>query len=357
MVDTKVPFQHDRTQSHYHKGPDEHQEGLYHPLEHQQRGVSSVENREEQFAEIDTQIERVRDGFVLNQSEHTRRGIRKFCARQVMLDMLKKAERERQREIQDLLDHRAVSHFPHRNRIQALLRGRFLRNDRCGDNNMPTSTARSELGLLRQRQTVSGLREGFFSRKDNTGCNQATSNLSDTSSISDIDFNTSEQTGAGSSQLVPTVHYEPNNRGSDGLHISGDQNYLHGVTLENLDIRDSTLHVEDQLQSMQIESLDSQPSPNVYVNGRGIIGQNVDMALTEDSANELMQESLQIEDSENSNLQEFCEAYNEQSELGDIRNGGNNHMEDNAVDDMNWSESNALHGDDLEEVIDSEGND
>lgn len=88
----------------------------------QQRGVSSGENRVEQSAEIDTQIERVRDGFVVNQNEgqieHTRRGIRKLCGRQVMLDMLKKAERERQREIQELLDHRAVSHFPHRNRIQ-----------------------------------------------------------------------------------------------------------------------------------------------------------------------------------------------------------------------------------------------
>ncbi|XP_019448797.1 PREDICTED: uncharacterized protein LOC109351692 isoform X2 [Lupinus angustifolius] len=326
-------------------------------LSSQQRGVSSVENRKEQFAEIDTQIERVRDGFILNQSEHTRRGIRKLCGRQVMLDMLKKAERERQREIQELLDHRAVSHFPHRNRIQALLRGRFLRNDRCGDNNMPTSTARSELGLLRQRQTVSGLREGFFSRKDDTGCNQATSNLSDTASISDIDFNSSEQTGDNSSQLVPPIHSEPNNRGSDGLHISADRNYLHGVTFENVDTQDSTLHVEDQLQSMQIESLHSQPSPSVDVKGRGSTEQNVDIALTEDSADELTQESLRIGNSENSNLQKFSEAYNEQSELGDIHNGENNHMEDNVVDDMNWSESNALQGDELEEVIDSEGSD
>ncbi|CAL0304047.1 unnamed protein product [Lupinus luteus] len=326
-------------------------------LSSQQRGVSSVENREEQFADIDTQIERVRDGFILNQSEHTRRGIRKLCGRQVMLDMLKKAERERQREIQELLDHQAVSHFPHRNRIQALLRGRFLRNDRCGDNSMPTSTARSELGLLRQRQTVSGLREGFFSRKDSNGCSQATSNLSDTSSNSDVDFNTSEQTVANRSQLVTAIHSKPNNRGSDGLHISGDQNYLHGVMFENLDTRDSTLHVEDQLQSMQIESLDSQPSPSVDVKGRGSTGQNGDMSLTKDSVDELTQVSLRIEDSENSNLVEFGEAYNEQSELGDIRNGENNHMEDNVVADLNWSESNALQGDQLEEVIDSEGSD
>lgn len=91
-------------------------------LSSQQRDISSGDNREEPSAEIGTQIERVRDGFSVNQSEGqielTRRGLRKICGRQVLLDMLKKAERERQREIQELLDHQAVSHFPHRNRIQ-----------------------------------------------------------------------------------------------------------------------------------------------------------------------------------------------------------------------------------------------
>ncbi|CAL0334005.1 unnamed protein product [Lupinus luteus] len=566
----------------------------------QQSDGSSGDNREEQSAEIDTQIERVRDGFVLSQSEgqtqHTRRGIRKLRGRQVMLDMLKKSERERQREIQVLLDHRPVSNFPHRNRIQALLRGRFLRNDRCGALNRSTSIAQSELGLLRQRHSVSGLREGFFSRKNNTDCNQAKNNLSDTTSNSDTDFNRSEQTGASSSHLVPTVHSEPNYRGTNGLHLStdrnclqgvkfenldtqdytlhaedqlqctqvdlldpqslpcvivkrrdstrqnvdvnrkrffstkyntdcnqqtsnlsdtlsngdtdfntseltgasssqlvptvhsvrdyrgsdghhitGDRNCLHGVTFENLDTQDSTLHAKDQLQCTQIDLLDSQPSPCVVVERRDITGQNVDvnregffsrkdntdcnqatnnlsvtpsnsdtgfntieqtgadsshLVLTVHSepnlresdglniagdrnclqgvtfenldtqvstlhagnqlqcmeidsqpspcvlverrnstgqnvdvmptmvtSNEFTQESLQIEDSENSDLQEFYEASNEQSELGDINNGENNHMEDNIVDDMNWSESNALQGDQLEEVIDSEESD
>jgi len=88
----------------------------------QQRSVSSGENREQPRGEISTQIERVRDGFVVNHSEgqnkYIRRSMRKLRGRQVMLDMLKKAERERQREIHELLDHQAVSRFPHRNRIQ-----------------------------------------------------------------------------------------------------------------------------------------------------------------------------------------------------------------------------------------------
>ncbi|BBH05059.1 Ring/U-Box superfamily protein [Prunus dulcis] len=127
----------------------------------QQRGASG-DNSGEQPAEIGNQIERVRDGLVVNQtegrSELTRRGIRKLCGRQALLDMLKKAERERQRELQELLEHQAVSHFAHRNRIQSLLRGRFLRNGRVIENERSTSMAENELGLLRQRHTVSGLR-------------------------------------------------------------------------------------------------------------------------------------------------------------------------------------------------------
>lgn len=87
-----------------------------------QQRVASGENGEEQPADFGNQLARVRDGLVVNQSEgqseHNRRGIRKLCGRQALLDMLKKAERERQRELQVLLEHQPVSHFAHRNRIQ-----------------------------------------------------------------------------------------------------------------------------------------------------------------------------------------------------------------------------------------------
>lgn len=86
----------------------------------QHRGACG-ESREEAATEMGDQIEQVLDGFVVNQNsrnEHTRRGIRRLCGRQALLDMLKNAERERQRELQGLLEHRAVSNFAHRNRIQ-----------------------------------------------------------------------------------------------------------------------------------------------------------------------------------------------------------------------------------------------
>lgn len=90
----------------------------------QQRGACG-NGREEQPAELGSQIERVRDGLVVNQNggrnEHSRRGIRRLCGRQALLDMLKMAERERQIELQGLSEHRAVSNFPHRNRIQVFV--------------------------------------------------------------------------------------------------------------------------------------------------------------------------------------------------------------------------------------------
>jgi hypothetical protein len=86
-----------------------------------QRGAC-VDRREEKGAEVAGQIEQVLDGLVVNhnegRTEHTRRGIRRLCGRQALLDMLKKAERERQSELQGLLEHRAVTKFAHRNRIQ-----------------------------------------------------------------------------------------------------------------------------------------------------------------------------------------------------------------------------------------------
>ncbi|ESQ51262.1 hypothetical protein EUTSA_v10016236mg [Eutrema salsugineum] len=153
--------------------------------------------REEQPVEVGNQIERVLDGRVVNanciQTEHARRGIRKLCGRQVLVDMLKMAERERQRELQGLMQHHAVSNFAHRNRIQALLRGRFLRNGVKDDKEKPTSSAATELGFLRERHTVSELREEFISRLDRSASGQASSSHSDTSSNAETDDSRGEQ--------------------------------------------------------------------------------------------------------------------------------------------------------------------
>ncbi|XP_031372936.1 uncharacterized protein LOC116187995 isoform X2 [Punica granatum] len=141
----------------------------------QQRGARGGQ-REDQAAAA--QADQVREGAVADhdesQPEHIRRDMLRLRGRQAIVDLLVRVERERQRELQSLLEHRAVSDFAHRNRIQSLLRGRFLRNERPVEEERPPSMAASELVQLRQRHTVSGLREGFRSRLENIVRGQAT---------------------------------------------------------------------------------------------------------------------------------------------------------------------------------------
>ncbi|KAI3470537.1 hypothetical protein Pfo_027200 [Paulownia fortunei] len=136
----------------------------------QQRGSRSG-RREERDNEPGTQVDRAREGSATDhdegQPEHIRRDMLRLRGRQALLDLLVRIERERQRELQGLLEYRAVSDFAHRNRIQSLLRGRFLRNERPAEEERPPSMAASELNQLRQRHTVSGLREGFRFRLEN----------------------------------------------------------------------------------------------------------------------------------------------------------------------------------------------
>ncbi|KAJ8551473.1 hypothetical protein K7X08_021488 [Anisodus acutangulus] len=135
----------------------------------QQRGAHGSQ-RVEQSTGLSSQGDRVREGSVVDheeaQPEHIRRDMLRLRGRQALLDLLMRIERERQRELQGLLEHRAVSDFAHRNRIQSLLRGRFL-HERPAEEERSPSIAASELVQLRQRNTVSGLREGFRSRLEN----------------------------------------------------------------------------------------------------------------------------------------------------------------------------------------------
>ena len=87
----------------------------------QQRG-SRGSRRDGQVTEHGVQVDQVRDGLAADpdegQPEHVRRDILRLRGRQALVDLLVRIERERQRELQGLLEHRAVSDFAHRNRIQ-----------------------------------------------------------------------------------------------------------------------------------------------------------------------------------------------------------------------------------------------
>ncbi|XP_024969130.1 uncharacterized protein LOC112508663 isoform X2 [Cynara cardunculus var. scolymus] len=134
------------------------------------------------------------------QPEHIQRDMLRLRGRQALLDLLMRVERERQRELEGLTEYRAVSDFAHRNRIQSLLRGRFLRNERPVEEERPSSVAASELVQLRQRHTVSGLREGFRSRSENIVHGQETEHENQEQSqlwVEDIDVHqVSDHTGS-----------------------------------------------------------------------------------------------------------------------------------------------------------------
>ncbi|XP_021729856.1 uncharacterized protein LOC110696831 [Chenopodium quinoa] len=182
--------------------------------------------REDQVSEAGSQIEQVRDGQVVDhnegQVENIRRPIRRLCGRQALLDLLAKKEQERRQELQGLEVTCPVSRFAHRNRIQSLLRIRCFQNMRSAESRRPSSTAESELGLLRQRQTVSGLRGGFLSRLDSFQV-QA-SDLSGSSLENSPHSFRDDQTQANST-----------NEGIDSTHVPNDPQIevLDGAQVQN----------------------------------------------------------------------------------------------------------------------------
>ncbi|XVE59453.1 hypothetical protein DITRI_Ditri05aG0047900 [Diplodiscus trichospermus] len=286
--------------------------------------------REEQAADAGCQIERVLDGLVANRnegrSEHLRRGIRKLCGRQALLDMVKKAERERQTELQGLMEHRAVSNFAHRNRIQSLLRGRFLRNDRMVEGDRFTSIAANELGLLRQKQTVSGLREGFFSRLDNSGCGPANSNRSDTLSNADTYGNRSKQNQVNNSHEVIdglNDQSERENEGTDNQSFLVGRTDLEAAIVDDVNWQETSARVEEwQEQVSESVVREWQSSADVESNeSSDVIGQVLDGDWQEHLANELSIETLENEGEEHSNLQEAGEASCEHSSQYGERSG------------------------------------
>ncbi|KAF3434113.1 hypothetical protein FNV43_RR25216 [Rhamnella rubrinervis] len=198
----------------------------------QQRGARGG-RREDQVTVPVPQADTVHDGLVADhdegQPEHIRRDILRLRGRQAVIDLLVRIERERQRELQGLLEHRAVSDFAHRNRIQSLLRGRFLRNERPVEEERPPSIAASELVQLRQRHTVSGLREGFRSRLENIVRGQVGSQSDSTNTNSN---DSSDQTHINDSHDVQLE----NNEQSQPRNQDGDINQLpdHTGNLERI---------------------------------------------------------------------------------------------------------------------------
>lgn len=82
-----------------------------------QQGDSCRTGSEEPATEIGSQIKRIRDGTV-NSGSGAQSSMRRIYGRQALLDLLKKFVRERETELERLLENQFVSNFGHRQRIQ-----------------------------------------------------------------------------------------------------------------------------------------------------------------------------------------------------------------------------------------------
>ncbi|CAN6921617.1 hypothetical protein Bca4012_091106 [Brassica carinata] len=193
-------------------------------------GGARASRREDQQRSLGSQDERAQVQSEEGRREHTRRDLRRLRGRQALVDLLMRIERERQRELQGLLEHRAVSDFAHRNRIQSLLRGRFLRSETPAEEVRAPSMAASELRQLRERQTVSGLREGARDRlESNTNAdnintsrsNQITANTSEDSQMLNESLNSSRQ-GNGTPLLPNDLGSLESNQPNPDRNWDGD---------------------------------------------------------------------------------------------------------------------------------------
>ncbi|KAF3651209.1 putative RING-H2 finger protein ATL57-like [Capsicum annuum] len=213
----------------------------------QQSDVGSA--RDEGTTDIGSQFEQVRDGFLVNHSENgERKPVRIFCGRKALLDLLMKFRMEMKREIQCLLECKPVSNFTYRNRIQSLLRSRFLRNERLMTiDRRTTSDATNELGLLRQNHTVSALRKEILSRLINNARGSAKDVQLNASSKDDLNHHRSEQSQSNTEQEIiddSYDHSELNNeeRETDGSHVVGNSE---SITSEHVNQQNSVNQIAE----------------------------------------------------------------------------------------------------------------
>ncbi|KAK9058629.1 hypothetical protein SSX86_023471 [Deinandra increscens subsp. villosa] len=185
--------------------------------------------------------------------------IRRIYGRQALLDLLTKFGRERKREVDNLLENRFVSNFAHRHRIQSLLKGRFLRNQRFVVDEKQTSVAASELGFLRQTHAVSDIRKGFLTKLNN--CCHAAQSDSDTSSDNEMNnYDLIEQAG----EVVQKMPHEI----SENLETGNLTNHLESHNPPEFPSAAGIMHGNNILQYEEREKLpfklDYSPAVNQF---------------------------------------------------------------------------------------------
>ncbi|KAL5208189.1 hypothetical protein ABZP36_032624 [Zizania latifolia] len=265
-----------------------------------------------------------RDSRVASRREETATGDRerrgeppRLRGRQARLDVITRMARERQRELQGISGYHIVSEFPHRsrNRIQGLLRGRFLRNAVLPvEEERPPSVAARELGQLRQSHPVSTLRsESVVSSQD---ISQSDSSVAESIGLLGSDepqqgaeVRASTGTEDTSQSMLESVGLQEDDADSSGVESSSvmldNMVEIHETQVDNR-LQDETGRDARFWQPSLEGSLDRWPNGTAEVADRN----------WEDNAEELQSETLEDDGREHDNLQDENDEWHDDDSHG-----------------------------------------
>ncbi|THU58426.1 hypothetical protein C4D60_Mb03t14130 [Musa balbisiana] len=285
--------------------------------------MASQQQRDARTSRRESERERNHDGSVTDhedgQPEHVQRELLRLRGRQARLELIMRMMTERQRELQSLSEHHAVSEFAHRSRIQSLLRGRFLRNERPSedDEERQPSVATREIGQLRQRHRVSGLREGFRFRLENIVRVQANSH---NDALASQNFATArtDHSQEGTTLELPNDYQDQNQSRTEDIN-SHQLIQTHATTELETSRTDNTINMEEsgtQLAGLQEEAAqeirDSEASTEIgFSEWHGYAGEEFDGNRQENVVQDWPHDTSENRDEEDSHLPEVHEEWHE----------------------------------------------
>lgn len=302
-------------------------------------GTSSP--RDEAAVEIGSQFEQVRDRLLVNRSQNgKRKALRRLCGRQALVDLLMRSQREREKELQGLLECKPVSDFAYRNRIQSLLRGRFLRNDSLTNDERTASNAASELGLLRRKHTVSNLREEILSRLDDN-VRGSTSNMLP-SSPKDV----AQTSQSNSEQEVIDECYDQSELINEEREINGSHvvaNSIYSIS-EHVNRQYSIDQIAETSEQDGEDEVHEQVTPNLEFSSDLPERQNNgNRDLVENAGNGWLQE-------EHATFHDNDATQSEASDFDEVVNGHFRDLDRSIFEDYDWEGSSAQ-AEELQEYI------
>ncbi|KAJ4976266.1 hypothetical protein NE237_001372 [Protea cynaroides] len=211
--------------------------------------------------------------------------------RQAMMDLLMQMERERQRELNELVERRAVSRFSQRGRIQSMLKLRFLRLEVAAIGQQPAASAASELCRLQQGTSILALRRKFSPNRDdgeihsgesadNTKCHTQlpdSEHFSTSDQIINEEVPHQEVTMIEQESTPPMHHSMPSiseDRQEEAIHSSDHASQGTSLVVSNLSQEGSIAKIEQEITPSSHHSM---PSINDQIINEEVPRQEVTM--------------------------------------------------------------------------------